>query len=418
VTLVSAVAVVLGGQSLADAAPCTVGGGSPTHASIQLAVDDPACTQVSVRPGVYPPFTINRATPVEVAGSGVETIIRPAADGSDLTGAASAIITITGATTEATVRNLTVQGPVDEGVAELTGVFVGGDATATLTQNQILNIRENTTTGLGSDEDYNAICVGFSALGEVGHATVVGNTINGYQKAGIVVDGAGSTAAVLRNTVAGSVRTDPDHPVPYGIQVSRGALAEVTGNKVSNNSHTTGAALSVGILLFEAANKVEVIGNTAKGNDTGICVKQTNEATLERNRALDSLFDGISLDNQDSAKTTDGHTVRRNKAIGNGEGITVFSSHGNLFERNVSKNNNGAGFLVSCDDAGSGCTNPHSSNNQFKKNKAINNGIEGYLDESSGVGTAGTANFYMANKCSGNDVEGSNPDGLCLPQQP
>jgi parallel beta-helix repeat protein len=415
--LASAVAALFGGQSLADAALCTVGGASPTHASIQLAVDDPLCTQVSVRPGVYPPFTISRATPVEVAGSGTGTIIQAPATG--VVGPSPrAIITITGASTEATVRNLTVQGPVNPGVSELTGIFVGGDAVATIRQNRILNIRESTGTGLGPDEDYNAICVGFSALGAVGHATVIKNIINGYQKSGIVVDGAGSTATVLRNTVTGSVRTNPIHPVPYGIQVSRGALAEVTSNKVLDNSHISGAALSAGILLFEAANKVEVIGNTVKGNDTGICVKQTNEATLDRNRALDSVFDGISLDNQNPAKTTDGHTVRRNRAIGNGEGITVFSSNGNLFEKNISNGNNGAGFLVSCDDAGAGCTDSYSSNNQFKMNVANNNGIEGYVDESSGGGTAGTANFYTANKCSGNDVEGSNPDGLCLPQQP
>lgn len=415
----SVVVALLGIQSFAEAQPsCTVGGVAPTHASIQAAVDDLACTQVKVRPGVYSPFTINRATPVEVIGSGTGTIIKPAADGSDLTGPASAIITITGASTAATVGNLTVQGLVDPGVAALTGIFVGGNATATIRQNRILDIREKTLTGLGSDEDYNAIRVGFGALGEVGHATVSGNIIGGYQKAGIVVDGAGSTATVLRNTVTGSVRTDPMHPVPYGIQVSRGALAQVTSNKVFNNGHTNGAALSVGILLFEAASAVEVIGNVAKGNDTGICVKQTNAATLEHNRVLDSVFDGISLANQDPAKTTDGHTVRRNQARGNGEGITVFSSNDNLFEKNVANGNNGAGFLVSCDDAGSGCTSPHSANNQFKMNVANNNGIEGYLDESSGGGTAGTANLYTGNKCSGNGIEGSNPDGLCLPQQP
>lgn len=405
--LIGAVGVTVWGTSAASAALCRVGGPSSTHSTIDSAVDDPACDKVKVAPGTYTEdVTINRD--VELSGSGASTVVQTA--GGDC------IITIAGVGVKATVQRFTISGPVLAGGDTLMGVCVENGADAEIGNNVITDIREDAFGGFGGGENFDAVMVGVE--GSPATATVRGNVVQRYQKSGIVVDGAGSFAEVRQNSVFGSPRVSAEQPAPYGVQVSRGATAEVRANRVTDNSNLSSGVLSVGILLFEAGDGVDVSGNTVTGNDTGICVKQTNNAHIDRNRVSDSLFDGVALDNQNPAKTTEHNVVSRNSVLRNGEGITLFSANNNAIERNLSNNNNGAGFLVSCDNAGSGCTQAFSSGNTFTFNTANRNGVEGYRDESTGSETGGTANIYNDNKCSGNLVEGSFPDGLCLPQQP
>lgn len=86
--------------------------------------------------------------------------------------------------------------------------------------------------------------------------TISGNTIDQYQKGGITVNGSGSTAAVVDNTVTGL------GPVPFiaqnGIQFGFGARVDVgtlQGNIVSGNIYTEGSAppgyVSTGFLFYE-----------------------------------------------------------------------------------------------------------------------------------------------------------------------
>lgn len=392
--------------SIGEAATCKVGGPAPTHGTIDSAVDDANCSLVKVAKGTYTEYvTITRS--VELVGSGTGTIIKAPGGG--------AIVSISGNGVQAEVRSFTISGPVPEGTTSLTGVWVGDNAGAEIRNNTITDIRESTFSGIGTHQDFDAVIVDGNSGGT---ATIVNNTVQGYQKGGIVVDGVGPLSTVANNRVFGSVRSDPALPTPYGIQVNRGATAKVRSNRVFDNGHTSSGVLSVGILLFEAGAGTEVTSNTVIGNDTGICVKQTSGASIEQNNVSDSAFDGIALDNQDPALTTNNNTVRRNTVMRNGEGITLFSANNNVVEMNTASNNNGAGLFVSCDDDGTGCTQPPSSGNAITKNTANFNGIEGFRDESTGLGTGGTANAYSSNKCNNNGVEGSNPDGLCLPQQP
>lgn len=102
------------------------------------------------------------------------------------------------------------------------------------------------------------------------------NTITRYQKGGIVVNGAGSSATITGNTVVG------EGPVPYiaqnGIEVLRGAKATVTGNAVNNNAYTgNGGVSSAGILVFggQAFGVPNTVGamvskNTLTNNDVGV----------------------------------------------------------------------------------------------------------------------------------------------------
>jgi parallel beta helix pectate lyase-like protein len=98
--------------------------------------------------------------------------------------------------------------------------------------------------------------------------TISGNSVSLYQKGGIIVRGAGSSADILDNQVRGL------GPVNFiaqnGIQVSFGGTAVVRENIVADNDYTPPDVTSCGILLFQAAG-VKVQQNTYVDNETNLC---------------------------------------------------------------------------------------------------------------------------------------------------
>lgn len=112
-----------------------------------------------------------------------------------------------------------------------------------------------------------------------GSGAIDGNTVSAYQKGGIVVNGASTTASVTNNTVSGL------GPVVFiaqnGIQVSRGAVATVRGNSISDNFYTGEVGVgpnpggqnpegweyfSTGLLLFQAGDGTKTSDNHFSGN--------------------------------------------------------------------------------------------------------------------------------------------------------
>jgi len=118
-----------------------------------------------------------------------------------------------------------------------------------------------------------------------GTGTIDGNMVTAYQKGGIVVNGANAisgaatTATITNNTVTGL------GPVAFiagnGIQVSRGAVAEVRGNAISDNFYTGEVGVgsnpgdhnpegweyfSTGLLLYEAGAGTKTADNQFSGN--------------------------------------------------------------------------------------------------------------------------------------------------------
>ena len=115
----------------------------------------------------------------------------------------------------------------------------------------------------------------YFALGSAASGKIEGNQIWNYQKGGIVVNGAGSSASVKNNTVTGQ------GPVSYiaqnGIQIGYGADATVMGNTVTGNSYTGTSTVSGGIIVVggpcysEAyTTGTQIVGNTVANNDVGI----------------------------------------------------------------------------------------------------------------------------------------------------
>jgi hypothetical protein len=86
-----------------------------------------------------------------------------------------------------------------------------------------------------------------------------------------------------------------------------------------------------------------------------------------------------------------------------GHGIQVDHATSSTLLLNVSRRNGGDGFHVAADAAG----------NRFERNVAHDNDGFGVVDESTGDQTAGTANAYVRNRCTANDLGDSSPAGLC-----
>jgi hypothetical protein len=105
------------------------------------------------------------------------------------------------------------------------------------------------------------------------------NNVYEYQKGGIVVNGEGTTATVIGNTVTGLGPVD--FIAQNGIQVSRGAVATVRGNDISGNFYTGHAGVgpnpggqnppgweyySTGLLFFQPGKATSASGNHFSDN--------------------------------------------------------------------------------------------------------------------------------------------------------
>jgi hypothetical protein len=214
-----------------------------------------------------------------------------------------AIVWVNGAQ-NATIRHFTIEGPGGGGCDSIEeGVRVDAGGSALITDNHITNIHDTPFSGC---QNGLGVRVGrnFDMPGTVGSATIVHNLIDNYQKGGIVVDGllAGppfSQAEVAYNQVQGVGPT----PViaQNGIQVSRGAVANVHNNTVSGNVYTVPGTISVGILLYDDSSPdTQVSHNEVFANDSGINLfadgpYMTANTTISHNNAHDNL-NGDGLD--------------------------------------------------------------------------------------------------------------------------
>jgi nitrous oxidase accessory protein NosD len=291
-----------------------------------------------------------------------------------------------------TVRDFIITGPGDGGCDSLRfGVRVDGGGSATIRDNHITHIRDILPPpALSGCQNGVGILVGRQFEGQIGTAKILDNTIDNYQKGGIVVDNTGSSAEVAHNVTFG---VGPSGTIAQnGIQISRGATAAVHHNEVSGHAYL-GPDEATGILLFLGGGGVLVEHNRVTDNQTGIRAISATGPVIQHNKVFGSSCGttpclspahGIQL-----CGTTDCFT-----GFGPTTGATV--SH------NRSNNNEGDGIRVS----------GTSSGNTIEYNHMKGNG-DGVLffdahDTTTGSGTAGTGNTWDHNKCNT-----SSPQGLC-----
>lgn len=204
--------------------------------------------------------------------------------------APEAIVFIWGQQTHATVRGLTITGPFAPAGcgSETFGVLALDGATASISDNTVSTISDTVASNLLGCQHGLAIQFGAyfwsrtdgssATINDAAHATIAGNTVSGYQKNGITVKGAGTTASITGNHVYGSNRDANYSPAiaQNGIEVAEGATAQVRGNYVAGNTYTGPAyASGSGIIIFGGCGlgyvvNAHVMDNTLVNNDVGV----------------------------------------------------------------------------------------------------------------------------------------------------
>jgi len=141
------------------------------------------------------------------------------------------------------------------------------------------NVRDSNVNDIG-DDPFNGSQHGVGIYFTNGASgDISGDSVWAYQKGGIVVNGDGTTASVTGNTVTGLGPVD--FIAQNGIQVSRGAVAEVRGNDISGNFYTGHVGVgpnpggqnppgweyySTGLLLFQAGKATSTSQNHFSDN--------------------------------------------------------------------------------------------------------------------------------------------------------
>jgi len=325
------------------ATPANCESNSLAYSTIQAAVDfAPSGTTVKVCPGVYNEQVTVTTDKIKLVGvgTGVAQISPPAS----MT-APYALVLFTGGANADSIKNFAIKGPFPDELfcgSDAWGVKVEGNATATIQDNHISEIRATSPSLYGCQQGL-GIGVGRMATSQVGHATITGNTIDTFQKGGIYVDGPGSKATIKNNIVTGVGPSDII--AANGIQISRSAIGKLSGNTVTDNSYTGDSASSSGILLFQANGSTRVNGDTASANDVNIWLSDTigmqvslahandggwgivADSDVFNNRILDSVASGNSVadcedDSAGSGTAGTANTWKRNTGtISSPEGI-------------------------------------------------------------------------------------------------
>jgi Right handed beta helix region len=192
-----------------------------------------------------------------------------------------------------------------------TGVRVGQGGSASLADDYITEIR-SASPALRGCQNGVGVLVGRRFEGEVGQAVLRDDVIDRYQKAGVVVDNAGSFADIQQTRIQG------DGPNPTiaqnGIQVSRGADADVFKNIVTDNLFSPGTASSSGMILFETSG-LAIKDNYVARNDVNVwggTFGPLTGSTIEKNQLLAGTYDGIFMDENTAGNTLSQNFLRTN----------------------------------------------------------------------------------------------------------
>jgi nitrous oxidase accessory protein NosD len=303
---------------------------APGFNTIQSAVNAaPPNSLIIVCPGTYTEqVTVTKTLALKGSGPSITTVKAPAALVQDAF-LQKNIVTITGSGITVSVSGFTISGPGLGPCGSINyGIFVSGGANAYIVGNSIVSIRDNPLSGC---QNGGGIRVGSRFLGTTGTATIASNSISDYQKSGIVVDNAGSSANIYGNTVKGV------GPTPMiaqnGIQVSRGGKATVSHNSVSGNEcdhPVCGPDLDVqtqsaGILLYNdvlGPLAATVSDNNVFGNDIGVLPFSVTGTSLTGNRITDNRDANMALYFSNN-NLIDGNTISVSNANAAGAPCTV-----------------------------------------------------------------------------------------------
>jgi hypothetical protein len=354
----------------AMASPTNCDASTPAYMTVSSAVADASAGDtIKVCDGMYMEqvtITTNSITLISVNTWGAKILAPP------LMVDPKAIVRVNGAT-GVTITGFEISGPGAGTCGSLSyGIRVDGGGSATIQNDHITLIRDEPLSGCQNGV---GIAVGRNAESTTGTATILNNVIDTYQKGGIVIDNTGSSALITGNEITGVASTM--FIAQNGIQVSRGAKAEIRENQVDGNWFSGAFWTATGILVFES-DSVKVQGNTVSNSQTGIDMESWcwKRPSASNNQVMQNTIDGQS-----------------------DFGVTVFAvafegfSTCNPFTNNNKVDSNSitsenfpgdgdTGIFVGTDEVG---TTPYSGT--AYNNKVIGNTISGYMDAIDDQGT-------------------------------
>src|ERR1019366_6370769 len=159
-------------------------------------------------------------------------------------------------------------------------------------------------------------------------AKLVNDTIQGYQKNGITVDGPEAAATITTVSVTGAGATA--ELAQNGIQVSNGALGKiskstVTGNECNNASCSESAFTyqATGLLFYGARAGSSVANSTISENDAGV-FNESSSPTAPSAAQLSISGDTLTNDRYESVLLSQGWAkLASDKLNGGNVGIDI-----------------------------------------------------------------------------------------------
>jgi parallel beta-helix repeat protein len=289
--------------------------------------------------------------------------------------ASLAIVHIAGAE-RVTVKGFTVSGPGSAAGALDVGIAVTDGGSARILDNKVTAIRDNPLSG---GQNGIGILVGGKTSAS---AEVEGNFVADYQKSGIIVAGAKSHAEIEHNTVVGAGPTTL--VAQNGIQVSDGASVEIEHNLSSGNVFTPEGTDAAGISVVDnRGGEVRISHNSLFGNEDGILEENSSHVKITKNDITGSTLDGIVLN-----LGSDSIDVSKNHVTGSGrDGIYASDTTNSRIEKNHVKASSRDGVHIS----------GASSKNVVTENHLQFNARFDAFDDTTGTGTAGTADTWVHN---------------------
>jgi hypothetical protein len=202
----------------------------------------------------------------------------------------------------------------------LYGILVGGGANLKLVDSSIVHAGANPINGCQGGIGIQ-IGMAWTNPVEIGTATLTNDTISGYQKNGITVDGIGSKATITSTTVTGTGETT--QIAQNGIQVSNGAQAKITESTISGNEYNPGYE-ATGVLFYGAAAGSTVTKSIIANNDFGVygldglsTAPTSSQLTISSDKLTGDRYASVGLD-QGWA------TVNNDELAGGKVGILVY----------------------------------------------------------------------------------------------
>lgn len=175
--------------------------------------------------------------------------------GGAVSGTDTVSVCVSGFTIDGDDRN-----PADRAVGILYRNVSGAPSKSVIQDNTVENMH------VGGRQTFGVMIYGDSRV------LVTDNTIDGYERGGIGVNGNGEdpapTADVRNNTVTGSTGIGVAW-APNGVQVGYGATGNVIDNHITDNRWSGTNWAASGIIVFES-DGVQVRGNTVENSDYGI----------------------------------------------------------------------------------------------------------------------------------------------------